>query len=88
MNFRNCHPEKSLPKVEAIVNDMKAGQSDKVRFWIDLPVPLGSQGKPHKILIEFYALRDAQGNYLGCLECAQDIEEIRHLEGERRLQDS
>lgn len=87
LNFRNCHPPQSLPKVEAIVNEMKAGTRDKARFWIDLPLPLGSQGKPHKILIEFYALRDEQGNYLGCMECTQDIEELRHLEGEKRLLD-
>lgn len=85
LNFRNCHPPQSLPKVEAIVNEMKAGTRDKARFWINLPIPIGSQGKPHRILIEFFALRDEQGNYLGCMECSQDIEEIRQLEGEKRL---
>ncbi|MGE5606790.1 MAG: PAS domain-containing protein [Bacteroidota bacterium] len=88
LNFRKCHPEKSLPKVEAIINEMKAWERDNARFWIDLPVPLGSKGEPHKILIEFYALRDEQGKYLGCMECTRDIEEIRHLEGEKRLLDT
>ena len=83
MNFRQCHPQKSLTKVEQIVKEMKEGKSDKVRFWIDLPLEPG--GKPHKILIEFFALRDDLGRYLGCLECTQDVEEIRHLEGEKRL---
>jgi PAS domain S-box-containing protein len=85
MNFRQCHPERSLAKVEAIVNEMKAGTRDQVRFWIDLP--LEPDGKRHKILIEFFALRDERGNYLGCMECTQDVEEIRHLEGEQRLFD-
>ncbi len=31
-------------------------------------------GKKHKILIEFYALRDDGGKYLGCMECTQDVE--------------
>lgn len=83
LNFRNCHPKESLPKVEQIVNEMKAGMRDKARFWIDLP--LGPEGKKHKMLIEFFALRDFSGKYLGCMECTQDIEEIQHLEGQKRL---
>jgi len=83
VNFRQCHPKESLHKVEAIVNEMKEGKRDKARFWIDLPV--GPQKERHKILIEFYALRDPEGKYLGCLECTQDVEEIRKLEGEQRL---
>lgn len=83
MNFRQCHPEGSLAKVEQIVNEMKAGTRDKARFWIDLP--FGPEKKLHKILIEFFALRDEAGKYLGCMECTQDVQEMRELEGERRL---
>lgn len=85
LNFRQCHPEKSLAKVVRIVDEMRAGTRDHARFWIDLP--LGAEEKPHQILIEFFALRDAAGTYLGCLECTRDIEEIRHLEGQKRLLD-
>ena len=90
LNFRQCHPQESLPKVVQIVDQMKAGKRDRARFWIDMGVgPAGADGKPprHKILIEFHALRDDRGRYLGCMECAQDVEEIRRLEGERRLLD-
>lgn len=83
VNFRNCHPKESLHKVEAIVNEMREGSRDRARFWIDLPV--GPQKEAHKILIEFYALRDPEGRYLGCLECTQDVEDIRRLEGQQRL---
>ena len=83
VNFRQCHPQESLHKVEAIVGEMKEGKRDRARFWIDLPV--GPQKETHKILIEFYALRDPEGKYLGCLECTQDVEEIRRLEGQQRL---
>jgi uncharacterized protein len=85
LNFRECHPQESLPKVEQIVREMKEGKRSKARFWMDLPIELN--GKKHKILIEFYALRSCDGKYLGCMECTQDIEEIAHLEGQKRLLD-
>jgi DUF438 domain-containing protein len=85
LNFRDCHPKESLDKVEKIVSEMKAGTRDKARFYIDMGVK--EESKKHKILIEFYALRDEAGNYLGCMECTQDVEEIMHLEGEKRLLD-
>ena len=85
MNFRECHPQKSLEVVEKIIGEMKAGTRDKARFWIDLPVE--KDAPKHKILIEFYALRDEKNKYLGCLEFTQDVEEYRRLEGQKRLLD-
>lgn len=85
MNFRQCHPQESLAKVEQIVDEMREGKRDKGRFWID--IPLGPNKEKHKLLIEFFALRDLSGNYLGCMEVTQDIEEIQHLEGQKRLLD-
>jgi len=86
MNFRECHPQKSLELVEKIVNEMKSGVRDKARFWADVTVDKEKSIK-HKVLIEFFALRDAGRKYIGCMECSQDIEDIMHLEGERRLID-
>jgi PAS domain S-box-containing protein len=80
-NVRDCHPKKSLHKVEQILNEMKDDTRDKARFWIDLTI----DDVTHKVLIEYYALRDSDGNYLGCLEASQDITEIQGLTGERRL---
>lgn len=85
MNFRECHPQKSLHLVEKIVNEMKQGKRDKARFWIDMKV---NENEPkHKILIEFHPLIDPDGKYLGCMEFDIDIEELRKLEGEKRLLD-
>ncbi len=85
MNFRQCHPQKSLAMVERLVSEMKAGTRDKAAFWIDLEVV---KGEPkHKMLIEFFALRDDKGNYLGCMEVTQDVQHIRELQGQRRLMD-
>jgi len=83
LNFRKCHPEHSLGKVEQIVAEMKAGTRKKARFWIRAKV--GEER--HLALIEFFALHDEGGKYLGCLEVTQDIEEQLHLKGERRLLD-
>jgi PAS domain S-box-containing protein len=84
MDFRECHPQKSLDLVEKIVGEMKSGTRDRARFWIDLTVDK-KNGEKHKVLIDFYALRDVNGNYLGCMECTMDVEEIMKLTGEKRL---
>jgi hypothetical protein len=84
-DVRDCHPHKSVDKVEQILHEMKEGSRDKARFWIDLP--LHPDGDKQKVLIEYYALHDENGNYLGCLEASQNIEDIRKVEGERRLLD-
>ena len=84
-NVRDCHPKGSLNKVETILEEMKAGKRDKARFWIDLP--LKDKDAPQKIMIEYYALRDAAGNYLGCLEASQNITEIQKITGQKRLLD-
>jgi len=82
-NVRNCHPKKSLDKVERIISEMREGKRDKARFWIDSQSDKG----PRKIMIEYHALRDNKGLYLGCLEATQDITEIQGLKGEKRLLD-
>jgi PAS domain S-box-containing protein len=82
-NVRNCHPKASLDKVETILGEMKAGKRETARFWIDLP--LGPDGKKQKVMIEYFALRTKDGNYVGCLEASQNIAGIQSLAGEKRL---
>ena len=82
-DVRDCHPKKSLDKVETILQEMKAGSREKARFWIDLPI--GPDDEKQKVLIEYYALRDTDGKYLGCLEASQNIAEIQSLTGQKRL---
>ncbi len=80
-DVRDCHPKESLHKVERILEEMKERKRDKARFWIDLNI----NDETHKILIEYYALRDENGEYLGCLEASRDITDIQSLTGEKRL---
>ena len=84
-NVRDCHPKKSLDKVENILSEMKSGKREKARFWINLPIE--GKTEPQKVLIEYYALRDVTGRYLGCLEVSQDITEIQKISGQKRLLD-
>lgn len=84
-NVRNCHPPKSLDKVETIIREMKDGTRDKAEFWIDLYIK--ERDRKEKILIQYYALRNKAGEYLGCLEASQNIHEIQMLKGEKRLLD-
>ncbi|HVO77646.1 MAG TPA: PAS domain-containing protein [Methanomassiliicoccales archaeon] len=82
-DVRNCHPKKSLDKVEAIIGEMRQGKREKARFWIDMH----AEGGTRKIMIEYHALRGKDGRYLGCLEATQDVTEIQALKGEKRLLD-
>ena len=82
-DIRKCHPEKSLAKVEQILNEMKGGKRDKASFWIDLPI--GKNGEKRKVMIQYFALRNNNGEYLGCLEASQDIADIQKIKGEKRL---
>lgn len=72
-----CHPPKSVHIVNQIVKDFKAGKQERARFWINM--------RDRLIYICYYAMRDAQGGYMGTLEVTQDLTEVRALEGERRL---
>ncbi len=76
---QQCHPQKSVHLVEAILQAFRLGKKDKAEFWIEIG------GK--FILIRYFAVRDKGGNYSGCLEVTQDITEIRELQGEKRLLD-
>ncbi len=76
---RNCHPQKSVEKVEQILNDFRAGTRDNADFWINLGDQL--------IYIRYFAVRDDEQKYLGCLEVSQNITDIKKIEGERRLLD-
>jgi PAS domain S-box-containing protein len=84
-DVRNCHPKASLDKVERILSEMKSGERDKAEFWIDLKID--GDGQPQKVTISYYALRDSEGQYLGCLEVSQNITHIQKITGQKRLID-
>ena len=74
---QQCHPPESVHVVEHILRDFKSGKQNRAAFWIQLG------GK--FVHIEYVALRNKEGKYLGTLEISQDLNAKRALQGERRL---
>jgi uncharacterized protein len=76
---QDCHPPKSVDRVNAILASFKAGSRNVAEFWLDM--------RGRKIHVRYFAVRSAEGRYLGTLETVQDITSIQQLQGERRLLD-
>ncbi len=76
-DVRMCHPPSSVHIVDQIVDDFKSGKADNAPFWIQM--------KDQFIHIEYHALRNEQGEYLGTLEVSQNLTEKRKLDGEQRI---
>ena len=76
-DVRYCHPPASVHIVDKIVDDFRSGRQSHAPFWIQM------RGK--FIYIQYFALRDDAGHYLGTLEVSQDLTELRKLEGEQRI---
>lgn len=73
---QQCHPQKSLDKVNQMLEDFKTRRRDATEFWINLNGRL--------IYIRYFAVRK-NGEYLGTLEVTQDITDIKKIKGEKRL---
>ena len=76
-DVRHCHPPASAHIVDKILEDFKSGRQDRAPFWINMG------GK--MIHIEYFALRNDDGEYLGTLEVSQNLTGYRALEGEQRI---
>ncbi len=76
---QQCHPPKSVHKVNAILESFKSGARNVAEFWLDL--------RGRKVHVRYFAVRSPEGRYLGTVETVQDITEIQQIRGERRLVD-
>jgi DUF438 domain-containing protein len=72
-----CHPPSSVHTIDRILEAFREGDQDRAAFWIDR--------RGRFVHIEYVALRDSAGSYLGCVEVTQDLTQKRTLEGEQRL---
>ncbi len=76
-DVRHCHPPASAHIVDKILEDFKSGRQTRAPFWINMGGRM--------IYIEYFALRNDEGEYLGTLEVSQDLTAYRALEGEQRI---
>lgn len=76
---QQCHPPKSVHLVNKILTEMKANERDSAEFWINFGEMF--------VHISYYAVRDKEGKYQGCIEMVHDIKPYRELTGEKRLLD-
>lgn len=66
-----CHPARLAVGVNAILRSFKEGRRDRVERAITV--------KGERILIQYYALRDVDGSYLGTIEFTGNVEHIIRL---------
>lgn len=77
-SVQNCHPPKSVHTIEVLLDDFKSGKRDSEAFWIQM-------GPSKFVFIEYFAVRDELGQYMGVLEVTHDVKRYRDLEGDKRL---
>lgn len=61
----SCHPPKIEDMVKGIIASFKDGSCDSVPVWMK------KEGRP--FMVEYFALRDKLGNYVGTMELVQDM---------------
>ncbi len=76
-DVRHCHPPARAHIVDKIIDDFKTGRQNSAPFWIKMGDKM--------IYIEYFALRNEKGEYLGTLEVSHNIAPYRELEGEQRI---
>ena len=74
----SCHPPKIEPMVRQIITEFRSGRQSSVSIWAE------KGGKT--MLVNYRAVRDQEGNYLGTAEFVQDMEFAkRHFQqGEKK----
>lgn len=73
----SCHLPKSVPRVKKIFDDFHQGKKDKYEFWFK-PRHMGRY-----LYLQYFAVRK-DNKYLGCLEVAQDVTDIRNWKNEKK----
>jgi hypothetical protein len=76
-DVRHCHPPASAHIVDKIIEDFKSGKQTRAPFWINMGDKM--------IHIEYFALKDEKGDYLGTIEVSHNVNVYRELQGEQRI---
>lgn len=64
-----CHPPRVEPIVRQIISDFKNGKKDRVEVW--------NNKSADPMFIRYLAVRDKEGNYIGTLECVENMKAAR-----------
>lgn len=75
-----CHPPKVEPIVRQIISDFKSGKKDSVEVW--------NNKSADPMFIRYLAVRDKEGNYIGTLECVENMKAARDHFAKDSAQDS
>ena len=75
VTVQDCHSPESRPIVNRIVDAFRDGSKDYAELRMMLDEKL--------IHVQYFAMRDAEGNYRGVLETAQDITRINKFKVEQ-----
>ncbi|MFD3267200.1 DUF438 domain-containing protein [Lactobacillus johnsonii] len=73
----SCHLPESVPRVKKIFDDFHQGKKDKYEFGFK-PRHMGRY-----LYLQYFAVRK-DNKYLGCLEVAQDVTDIRNWKNEKK----
>lgn len=65
----SCHPKRVEPMVRMLIHEFKTGKKDSMHIM--------SEKCGKSVLINYYALRDENGAYLGTMEAVQQLNEIK-----------
>lgn len=72
----SCHPPKIEPMVRQIIDDFRNKRRDEVSVWM--------KKGGRTMLVQYVAVRDAAGKYIGTVELVQDMEFAKtHFLGEK-----
>lgn len=81
----DCHSPSSRAAVRKLLAEMQRGERDRAHFWVGPKG--GSANDEGSVLVEYYALRDADGTYVGCVEAIEDLNKALSLKGGSDLPD-
>lgn len=76
-NMLNCHPPKVHDTVQQLVADLESGKKDAQAAWF-------KRKDGVFVHINYIAVRDENGDFMGILETVQDITELNQIDGENR----
>lgn len=71
-DIRECHSIRSIDILENLLGEMKEGKLDSTRVVKDIE----KNGKLRRFMTQYTALRDDDGNYMGCMEVDMDLSDI------------